>query len=103
MSMLARDHLGKTYKSFAAMCRAWGVEVHTASARLNRGLSIEETLTRKSWSREHIINGCTYSSIDEVCKEFGISRRKMEYRIYELGLSPEEAVNYVGKENGIKS
>ena len=91
--MLAKDHLGRTYKSFAAMCRAWGVISATVAARLDRGLSIEEALTKKSWSREHVINGHTYSSVDEFCKVYDISRRKMYYRIYELGLTLEEAVN----------
>lgn len=91
--MLAKDHLGRMYKSFSAMCRAYRIEVHTALARLNRGLSLEETLTRKPWSREHVINGHIYSSVDEICKAYGIPRKNMEYRIYELGLSLEEAVN----------
>lgn len=91
--MLAKDHLGRTYKSFAAMCRAWGVVSRTVATRLDRGFSMEEALTRKQWSREHIVNGHTYSSIDEICKVYGISRIQMYYRLYELGLSLEEAVN----------
>lgn len=91
--MLARDHLGKTYKSFSAMCRAWGVGRVTVEKRLERGLSMEEALTRKQWSREHIINGHAYSNVDEVCKAYGIAKRNMYYRLYELGLSLEEAVN----------
>lgn len=91
--MLAKDHLGRTYKSFAAMCRAWGLDSRTVGKRLDRGLSIEDALTRKQWSREHIINGHTYSNVDEICKAYGIARKNMEYRLYELGLSLEEAVN----------
>ena len=91
--MLAKDHLGRTYKSFAAMCRAWGVVSRTVATRLDRGFSMEEALTRKHWSREHVVNGHIYSSVAEICKAYGISRRKMEYRIYELGLTLEEAVN----------
>ena len=91
--MLARDHLGRTYKSFSAMCRAWRVGRVTVIKRLERGLSIAEALTRKPWSREHIINGHIYSNVDEVCKAYGIARKNMEYRLYELGLSLEEAVN----------
>ena len=91
--MLVRDHLGKTYKSFSAMCRAWGIERVTVEKRLERGLSIAEALTRKQWSREHVINGHTYSNVDEICKAYGIARSNMEYRIYDLGLSLEEAVN----------
>lgn len=91
--MIAKDHLGRTYKSFAAMCRAWRVVSRTVATRLERGLSIEEALTKKPWSREHTVNGHTYSSVDEICKVYGISRTQMYYRIYDLGLPLEEAVN----------
>lgn len=91
--MIAKDHLGKTYKSFSDMCKAWGVIDSTVAARLERGLSIKEALTKKPWSREHVVNGHTYKNVTEVCKAYGISRRKMNYRLYELGLSLEEAVN----------
>ena len=75
----------------------------TVAKRLDRGLSIEEALTRKQWSRAYIIDEHIYSSVDEICKAYGISRKNMEYRIYDLGLSLEEAVHYLGKRNGIKS
>lgn len=91
--MIAKDHLGKTYKSFSDMCKAWKVIDSTVAARLERGLSIEEALTKKPWSRELVVNGHTYSSVNEICRTYGISRRQMDYRLYELGLSLEEAVN----------
>ena len=91
--MLAKDHLGRTYKSFSDMCKAWKVIDSTVAARLDRGLSIEEALTKKPWSREHVVNGHTYSNMNEICRAYGISRRQMDYRLYELGLSLEEAVN----------
>ena len=91
--MLAKDHLGREFKSFSAMCRAYGIEVHTALARLNRGLSIKEALTRGLWSRAHTINGHTYNNVKEICRTYDISKSNMNYRIYDLGLSLEEAVN----------
>lgn len=41
----ARDHLGKTYPSLAAMARAWHLPVSCLYSRLNAGWDLEKILT----------------------------------------------------------
>lgn len=40
----SRDHLGREYRTFAAMAEAWGLKPRTAAARLRKGLTIEQAL-----------------------------------------------------------
>lgn len=44
---LARDHLGRDYKSIADMARAWGVRPSVVRLRLDRGWTVEKALTGK--------------------------------------------------------
>lgn len=44
--MIAKDHLGKTYKSLVAMARAWGISYSTLISRLDLGWTVEDALTR---------------------------------------------------------
>ena len=44
--VLCKDHLGTMYWTFTDMCSHWGVKYDTFINRFNRGLSIEECLTK---------------------------------------------------------
>lgn len=44
---------GKKYNSKADMCRAWKVNVCTFSDRIERGWSLEETLTGNKNTKNH--------------------------------------------------
>ena len=42
------DHLGNTFESISAMCRAYGIERKTYMKRIERGMSIKEALTKRT-------------------------------------------------------
>ena len=72
--MIAKDHLGKTYKSLAAMARAWGVLYIRLVSRLDLGWSIEDALTRpagyRACCKDH--TGKEFSNAREMAKAWGI-------------------------------
>ena len=72
--MIAKDHLGKTYKSLAAMARAWGILYSTLISRLDLGLTVENALTRpvgfKACCKDH--TGKEFSNAREMAKAWGI-------------------------------
>ena len=43
---ICKDHLGNEYESITYMCEAYGKNVCTVRARMNRGMSLEEALTK---------------------------------------------------------
>lgn len=44
----SKDHLGNVYRSFNAMCAAWGLPRDSVAYRLNVGWSLKKALTTKS-------------------------------------------------------
>ena len=47
VSYRAEDHLGKKYRNEAEMCAEYGVKVSTYRARMRKGMSKEEALTKQ--------------------------------------------------------
>ena len=45
---LCMDHLGKIYKSFSAMCRAYGKNAFTVRYRMESGMDLKEALETES-------------------------------------------------------
>ena len=39
------DHLGNEYSSLKSMCKAWNIQVHNYTGRMNNNWSLEATLT----------------------------------------------------------
>jgi len=45
-----KDHLGKSFDTYTAMCEHWGTNHTRVKSRLTRGMSLEEALTTKPMS-----------------------------------------------------
>lgn len=86
------DHLGKTYKSFSAMCKAYGLLHPTVRARLDRGFTLEEALTSRLGGRPVWIKGKKYDSIVSACEVYGIKPSTAQNRIWNLGYCTEDAI-----------
>lgn len=71
-----KDHLGNSYPSREAMCKAYGIDIGVYWSRLSRGLGLEETLTtpigklNSSCCTDHL--GNKYASVEEMCKAYNI-------------------------------
>lgn len=89
----SKDHTGKEYRSFIEMCRAYGKSRGCVQGRLNKGMSLEEALTKES---EHI-HTCTdhkgndYSSFSAMCKAYCKCRVTVAARL-KNGASLEDAL-----------
>ena len=57
------DHTGRKFSCQADMARAWGMKPVTLRARLNRGMSVEEALTRTT-SRSEIVKNCENNRVN---------------------------------------
>lgn len=100
--MISRDHLGKTYPTFKAMCKAWDRLPVTVRYRLKKGLSIKKALTdpvpvpvqnKKNYqgtlSKDHL--GKMYQSTVAMCKAWGINNWTFTTRLNK-GWSIEKAL-----------
>ena len=78
------DHLGNSYPSIRAMCRAWHVGHETYVHRLELGLSKEEALTHKGALGHKACtgpNGKKYPSFKAMCDDYGVRKDMCETRI----------------------
>lgn len=97
------DHLGNSYPSVSAMCKAYGVNYCTYKNRIKCGWSIESALGGKI---NEVVDhkGNTYKSVREMCRVYGISdatfytRRKAGYSLAGclLGLHKRRVVDHLG-------
>ncbi len=85
MSIVIKDHLGQEFKSIAAMCRHWNINVYTFLARKSRGVNIEDALTRKKCNgdcipaRDHL--GKDYVSLSAMARAYGLSPHALYSRL----------------------
>lgn len=99
MSKPITDHTGQTFRSQAAMCKAWGISPQAYLTRINNGWSLEEALTTPVASRSAHISersctdhkGTEYPSHAAMCKHWGVNYTTYTSRI-ENGWSVEEAL-----------
>lgn len=91
--MIAKDHLGKTYKSLAAMARAWGILYVTLTSRLDLGWTVEDALTRpagyRACCKDHL--GNEFESIKAMAEYWGLPDTTIRARLAR-GVSLEEAL-----------
>lgn len=83
----------KTYTSFAALEKAYGVNQNTIRQRLNVGKTIEEAVGLTSENQFPIeFKGRIFNSQAEIAKHYKIERSTFGYRLNKAGWSLEEAV-----------
>jgi hypothetical protein len=95
-----KDHLGNAYASITAMCKAYDVKLSTFCKRIQRGWTLEKTLTQKvdtekvtgkgKTCKDHL--GNTYSSISDMCRAYGIQKYTFDYRFGRRGMTVEQAL-----------
>lgn len=96
------DHLGNSYPSVSAMCRAYGVNYCTYKNRLRCGWSEESALVSKV---NEVVDhkGNTYKSIREMCNTFGVNeitfsrRRKRGWSLEECLLGKGSVEDHEGR------
>jgi hypothetical protein len=95
-----KDHLGNAYASITDMCKAYDVKLSTFCKRIQRGWTLEKTLTQKvdtekvtgkgKTCKDHL--GNTYSSISDMCRAYGIQKYTFDYRFGRRGMTVEQAL-----------
>lgn len=93
-SIEVQDHLGNTFPSIAAMCRAYGLhERANYYHRIKHGWSLEKTLTMPVIQAKFpvVYNGRTYESYNAFTRATGVSRRSL-LRRKAMGFNADEAV-----------
>lgn len=98
MSILAKDHLGNTYKSLSAMATEWNIPNAVLYNRLNKGWSIKDCLTIpvKHGSHNNIpvfFENKGYDSIQTFCLAVNINYYAF-IKWIERGWSIEKTVSY---------
>ena len=91
------DHLGKTYESFADMCRHYKISVTTVRYRLLCGWSLKDSLTKPTGDvdieaksvTDHL--GNKYSSVASMCKHYNIGYDALKCRV-KAGWTVEQAL-----------
>ena len=91
------DHLGKTYESFADMCRHYKISVTTVRYRLLCGWSLKDSLTKPTGDvdieaksvTDHL--GNKYSSVASMCKHYNIGYDALKCRV-KAGWTLEKAL-----------
>lgn len=73
------DHLGNEFETIKDMCDNWGISVVTYHNRMNKGLSIEDTLTIKRLPHKNSIKcedhlGNQFDTITSMCNYWNICR-----------------------------
>ena len=95
--ILAKDHLGREYKSLSAMARQWGIPVNTFMTRIAvLGWTIEKALTtpigdNAQHKKPITYKGVKYDSLGEFATAMGI-KKDLVYSRYKAGYTPEEIV-----------
>jgi hypothetical protein len=77
------DHLGTVFVSMNEMCKHWGIKNQTYRARLSRGYTKEEALTKRQKNPKIVIDfaGNKFSSIEKMCQHYQISQSKYIQRM----------------------
>ena len=78
------DHLGNKYETLKEMCETYGVSTSMYRSRINKGMSVEEALTKERIDRsmktvDYVGNG--FNSIRKMHKSYDIPVCTYEYRI----------------------
>lgn len=93
--ILAKDHLGRKYKSLSAMARQWGIPVNTFMTRIAvLGWTIEKALTtpigdNAQHKKPITYKGVKYDSLGEFATAMGI-KKDIVYARYKAGYTAEE-------------
>ncbi len=102
------DHKGVRYKTFKAMCEAWGKDATTVRNRLDMGWTLENSLEKRVLSMEEVADrwrksgcpshqdttftdpfGMTFKSEKEACEYY-----KVKYDTYKRRLDEGKSVEY---------
>ncbi len=102
------DHKGNKYKTFKAMCEAWGKDATTVRNRLDNGWTLEDSLEKRVLSMEEVADrwrkagcpshrdttftdpfGMTFKSEKEACEYY-----KVKYDTYKRRLDEGKSVEY---------
>lgn len=95
-----KEHVSKAVevngKKYRSALNAWNLigqtNLSTYESRKARGLSLETCLGLKSLPSHYELNGVSYSSINEVSKDFELSTGQLQYRLKSMSL--EQAIVY---------
>lgn len=96
------DHLGNEFESQKVMCNHWGVNEATFILRMQRGCSLEQSLTgsgidsktiKKKLSIDHL--GNEFDSVEAMCSYWGINRSTFDGRL-RLGYTLEQSLTGEG-------
>ena len=92
-SKICKDHTGREFKSQNEMCKHWGVYASTFLYRLNKGMSLKEALTHKSFKDEVYIDpeGREFKSLTDMCNFYHIGIDTYKERLAR-GFTPGEAL-----------
>lgn len=100
---LVLDHLGNEYTSVDDMCDYYKVSKDKFLARIKLGWSLDKALTVEvnvsahgQIAKDHL--GNVYRSMDEMCKKYGITKNKLNYRL-RAGWSLKDALTKGNKSN----
>lgn len=108
------DHLGNEFSSRRELCKHYGIDEGTFSARIRQGWSLEDSLTKpRAITHGYKVcdhRGNEYPSVNAMCKAYGIDRNSYIKYIND-GLSTKQAIetalsnkiNYVKEEEVIMS
>ena len=87
------DHLGNKYLTSKSIAEAWGITPVLLKKRLNRGWTMEDTLTtpipKAKSVKDHLNN--EYASFKQMCDTYGLQTSVVRSRLY-LGHSLESAL-----------
>ena len=77
--MRCYDYNGKEFNSIQSMCKFYGISKRTYDNRIKRGLSMEEAL--KNRTKAFIAFKGKEITVEEFCKEVGMSRSSFYYEL----------------------
>lgn len=93
-----KDHEGNTFESVSKMCKHWNMTRSTYNARLKKGYTIKDALTKpiakinvtkkQKWT-DHL--GNNYDSMNQMCDKYNITHHTFKTRL-DLGWSIEDAL-----------
>lgn len=92
---------GREFKSMTEACNYYGVKSATVSARMKKGMSLEDALVSKSVPKNRpkkpvVFKGIEFECEDDLYKFYGVSRNTVSYRMKKKGMSFEEALTHSG-------
>lgn len=96
---ICKDHKGKEYSNFSAMCKAYNKSRTTVIYRLNKGMSLDKALTLSNTDPRIVKNGIKckdhlgneYESFNSMCVKYNRDASSVRYRL-KTGVSLEEAL-----------